>query len=196
MSAINHRLFGNNNSTATHWYPSKGRDPIAISALTMNHVAAIIDLYESEAVKFLNENVRNAPIGMSEVLQRKLPITQKFLLKNVKAWDGLKRREKHCEYVSPTEYKHLFVDKQYMYNVPVPTKKEIIVDFKTEYPGFMNQDEIKPSGGFVIPTEKERIKAKIALRLTEMKLRAGDIDTATKRMKEIAMEIEKLMTQL
>lgn len=220
MQGINHRLFSNNHSTATHWYPGATgtRKPILISDLTPDHLAAIVDQYEGEALKFIEDNIRTSPKFMTEAAKRKSPIVQNFLNKNVKAWLAIKNAEWKLRRNSPLLYQKLFVEKKYNVGIskPVPVNpmnfmfdlsflkgKGIAIDIETPLyrEAFMNKEmpkvEYKPSGSFAVsPTERERIKAKIAIRLTQVRIIAKDIETSTNRMKEVSMEIEKLMTQL
>jgi hypothetical protein len=205
MQGINHRLFSNNRSTATHWYPGKpesGRKPILINDLTPEHLAAIVDQYEGEALKFIEDNIRTSPKFMSEALKRKSPIVQNFLTKNVAAWPGIKNAEWEIRRKSPDVYKALFIDKLYNIKIPKPPINPLNYFFDLSFLRgreiTMNKSKpIKPSGSFsVSPTERERIKARIALKLQQMRLLAKDVETATNKFKEVSMEIEKLMTQL
>lgn len=210
MQGINHRLFSNNHSTATHWYPGATgtRKPILISDLTPDHLAAIVDQYEGEALKFIEDNIRTSPKFMTEAAKRQSPIIQNFLNKNVKAWLAIKNAEWKLRRNSPLLYQKLFVEKKYnvgaskatidtlfnsFFDLSFLRNKGIVFDIETPMP----KVEYKPNATIsVSPTERERIKAKIAIRLTQVRIIAKDIETSTNRMKEVSMEIEKLMTQL
>lgn len=216
MQGINHRLFANNRSTATHWFPGATgtRKPILIKDLTPDHLAAIVDQYEGEALKYIEDNIRDAPRKMTDSFKRKSPIVQNFLNKNVKAWPGIKNAEWKLRANSPILYQKLFVEKKYNVGIskPVPTNpypgffdslgnllgKTVILDIKTPLnpEEYMNKakPEYKPNAGS--PTERELIKQRIALKLTQMRVIAKDIETSNNRLKEVSMEIEKLMTQL
>ena len=107
MSIIKHRLFSKNNSTRTHWYPSGG-PAVAISNLHPHHLAAIVDLYESEAKKVLEE------LGFQILLSAPLHSrVQQFLRKHVPAWDAIKNYQFQIKSENPVLYKQLFEDKKY-----------------------------------------------------------------------------------
>lgn len=113
-SGIKHRLFGKNNSTATHWYPRHGV-PVPVTELHINHVAAIIDLYEGEAVKFLTEHI-SAPsvkLRLTESDKRRVPIVDRFLRKKVPAWNALKNREMNEKLLNYSNWVKLFVNRDY-----------------------------------------------------------------------------------
>lgn len=103
---INHRLFTNNRSTYTHWYPGNNRGPIRIEDLTYPHLAAIIDQYQTEAAEFL------ANLTGRHVTPTSLWV-HGFLSKNVKAWDAIKKREDQIKQFQPAAYQKLFVNKGY-----------------------------------------------------------------------------------
>lgn len=113
-SGIKHRLFGKNNSTTTHWYPRHGV-PVPVTELHINHVAAIIDLYEGEAVKFLTEHIcaPSVKLRLTEFDKRRAPIVDRFLRKRVPAWNALKNREMNEKLLNYPNWVKLFVNREY-----------------------------------------------------------------------------------
>lgn len=113
-SGIIHRLFGKNNSTATRWYPRHGV-PVRVTKLHINHVAAIIDLYEGEAVKFLTEHIStpSVKLNLNEFQKRRAPIVDQFLRKKVPAWNALKNREMNEKLLNYSNWVKLFVNREY-----------------------------------------------------------------------------------
>jgi len=171
MSAINHRLFGNNNSTATHWYPSRGGS-IPINELSWNHLAAIVDLYEGEAVKFIHENFRPFLISSSDPFKRNSVSVQSFLKKHVKAWPRIKERERELFRINRNLWAKLFRDKQY--NVEVPKSRyseenligrqiEIIFDSES----LLRKKQIE---------EFEKARAVVNLKVVQIKLQIADLE--------------------
>lgn len=193
-SGIKHRLFGKNNSTATHWYPRHGV-PVPVTELHINHVAAIIDLYEGEAVKFLTEHI-SAPsvkLRLTEFDKRRAPIVDRFLRKRVPAWNALKNREMNEKLLNYSNWVKLFVNRDYrVKRTPKPStksepftpffdmlmesaEKKIAVDIKTMAGAApMPNAEYKPFQEYWNgPKLSMEQKNKLQLKVTETKVKVN-----------------------
>lgn len=126
---INHRLFTNNRSTYTHWYPGNNRGPIAIKDLTYPHLAAIIDQYQTEAAKLL-ASLTGHPVRQDGIT------VKSFLKLHVKAWPAILNRVEHIRFYQPAAYTDLFVNKNYKKKKKIRKAKE--AEKKSSYPSLTN----------------------------------------------------------
>lgn len=184
---INHRLFTNNRSTYTHWYPGNNRGPIAIKDLTYPHLAAIIDQYQTEAAKLL------ANLTGRHVAPTSLRV-HGFLSKHVKAWDAIKKREDQIKQFQPAAYRKLFVDKGYE-----KVAKDKIIGY-TDLLSFI--DELSRPISISIPPYKPQIpkfdgrgpiSEVVAKQEAANKERAANKEKAILRALNLKIEIDNLM---
>ena len=122
---INHRLFTDNKSTPTTWMTGRGKS-IPVSELAWEHLAAIVNQYEDEAVKFLRTS-------LSYSFERDAFLVQNFLTNHVPAWRNIKRREFDLKNSDFQFWHSLFVNKSYDKKSPhfIPkTKRASSTTFK------------------------------------------------------------------
>lgn len=184
-----HRLFSNNKSTTTHWYPSNNRAPIPIYALDVDHLAAIVDQYESEVLKFFRE-LTGYPHPESFKTSF---ITQGFLEKHVPAWKAIKQRQTNIQKNLPNIYRKLFLEKKYnekktdktTHGGAMPSGKTEKINFDIET---VFQNPFKPMGPSYIPSFKQTSfaqywdgpkltpekKAQLHLQIVKAKVAAND----------------------
>lgn len=180
---INHRLFTNNRSTYTHWYPgTKGRAPILISDLTYTHLAAIVDQYQTEAAKLLTQ------IAGHPVRQDGLTV-KSFLKLHVKAWSAIINRVEHIRFYQPAVYTDLFVNKNYKKRIRKAKEAEKKSNQGLQYPSFNDfidktieiKTNFKHEIGLGRDTRVIMNKEKIILKLLNLKLQ---IDALTDFLKK------------
>lgn len=169
LPLINHRLFTNNRSTYTHWYPgAKNRAPILISDLTYTHLAAIVDQYQTEAAKLLTD-ITGHPVRQDGIT------VKSFLKLHVKAWPAIIKRVEDIRFYQPAAYTDLFVNKNYK-KKKIRKAKE--AEKKSSYPSLTNlvgktieiKTNFKHEIGLGRDTRVIMNKEKVILKLLNLKL--------------------------
>ena len=140
-------------------------------------------MYEGEALKFIEENFKTFLFQHLDTAKRSSITVQQFLNKHVKAWQGIKSRERELFRINRPLWNQLFRDKQY--NVEVPKSRyfeenligrqiEIVFDSESLLRKAINEEKAIEAKKRIEEFEKARAVAN--LKIVQIKLQISDLE--------------------